>query len=99
MADGEARPIVHSERGAHYSWPGWLMKIADAKLVRSMSRKACSLAKYLPEVVNSAHVNQARQLTLKSMQPLAPDLLTDEKLAKIDDELSKVPAPTQQSAQ
>lgn len=36
------RPIVHSDRGGHYRWPGWLSRIADAKLVRSMSRKGCS---------------------------------------------------------
>jgi putative transposase len=27
---------------AHYRWPGWLVRIADAKLIRSMSRKRCS---------------------------------------------------------
>ena len=36
------RPVVHSDRGGHYRWPGWLNRIADARLVRSMSRKACS---------------------------------------------------------
>lgn len=36
------RPTVHSDRGAHYRWPGWLSRIADARLARSMSRKACS---------------------------------------------------------
>jgi transposase InsO family protein len=36
------RPVVHSDRGAHYRWPGWLARIADANLVRSMSRKAYS---------------------------------------------------------
>jgi len=36
------RPIVHSDRGAHYRWPGWLSRIGDAKLIRSMSRKGCS---------------------------------------------------------
>jgi len=40
-ASGE-RPVVHSDRGGHYRWPGWLNRIADAKLVRSMSRKGCS---------------------------------------------------------
>ncbi len=40
-ASGE-RPVVHSDRGGHYRWPGWLSRIADAKLVRSMSRKGCS---------------------------------------------------------
>ena len=36
------RPMVHSDRGGHYRWPGWLSRIAEAKLVRSMSRKGCS---------------------------------------------------------
>ena len=36
------RPLVHSDRGGHYRWPGWLSRIAEAKLVRSMSRKGCS---------------------------------------------------------
>jgi len=35
-------PLVHSDRGGHYRWPGWLSRIADARLVRSMSRKGCS---------------------------------------------------------
>ena len=36
------RPVVHSDRGGHYRWLGWLSRIAEAKLVRSMSRKGCS---------------------------------------------------------
>ncbi len=36
------RPVVHSDRGGHYRWPGWLSGIADARLVRSMSRKGYS---------------------------------------------------------
>jgi len=42
VADAQARPVVHSDRGAHYRWPGWLSRIRDAKLIRSMSRKGCS---------------------------------------------------------
>ncbi|WP_370681981.1 IS3 family transposase [Comamonas sp. GB3 AK4-5] len=38
----ESRPVIHSDRGAHYRWPGWLSRVHDAKLVRSMSRKGCS---------------------------------------------------------
>lgn len=29
-------------RAAHYRWPGWLESVSEAKLVRSMSRKARS---------------------------------------------------------
>lgn len=42
VTDGEGGTIVHSDRGAHYRWPGWLTRISDAKLLRSMSRKGCS---------------------------------------------------------
>ena len=35
-------PIVHSDRGAHYRWPGWINRMRDAQLTRSMSRKGCS---------------------------------------------------------
>ncbi len=41
LVDDE-RPIIHSDRGAHYRWPGWLSRIEDANLVRSMSRKGCT---------------------------------------------------------
>jgi len=42
VADGNDRPVVHSDRGAHYRWPGWLSRMHNAKLIRSMSRKGCS---------------------------------------------------------
>lgn len=43
IAASDSRHLVHSDRGGHYRWPGWLSRIADAKLFRSMSRKGCSL--------------------------------------------------------
>jgi putative transposase len=42
VAKSNDRPVVHSDRGAHYRWPGWLSRISNAKLIRSMSRKGCS---------------------------------------------------------
>jgi len=42
VATGDDQPVVHSDRGAHYRWPGWLSRIGDAQLIRSMSRKGCS---------------------------------------------------------
>ena len=41
LGDGE-RPIVHSDRGGHYRWRGWIALCEGAGLVRSMSRKAHS---------------------------------------------------------
>lgn len=42
VVDTNDRPVVHSDRGAHYRWPGWLSRIGGANLIRSMSRKGCS---------------------------------------------------------
>ncbi|WP_313331231.1 IS3 family transposase [Comamonas sp.] len=42
VADTSDRPVVHSDRGGHYRWPGWLSRMGEANLTRSMSRKACS---------------------------------------------------------
>jgi transposase InsO family protein len=42
VVSSESRPVVHSDRGAHYRWPGWLSRVHNAKLTRSMSRKGCS---------------------------------------------------------
>ena len=42
VTNGTDRPIVHSDRGAHYRWPGWLARMSAAKLIRSMSRKGYS---------------------------------------------------------
>ena len=35
-------PIVHSDRGSHYRWPGWIERMDSAGLIRSMSKKGCS---------------------------------------------------------
>jgi len=35
-------PIIHSDRGSYYRWPGWIERIEKASLVRSMSKKGCS---------------------------------------------------------
>lgn len=38
----EQKPIIHSDRGAHYRWPEWMRIIDESGLVRSMSRKGYS---------------------------------------------------------
>jgi putative transposase len=42
VASKSNKPVIHSDRGAHYRWPGWLQRVHNAKLIRSMSRKGCS---------------------------------------------------------
>ncbi|MDX9918359.1 MAG: IS3 family transposase [Gudongella sp.] len=42
MLNNDEKPIVHSDRGCHYRWPGWLERIEKAQLIRSMSKKGCS---------------------------------------------------------
>jgi transposase InsO family protein len=37
-----AKPPVHSDRGVHYRWDGWIDLMRRHKLTRSISRKGCS---------------------------------------------------------
>lgn len=39
---GDEHPIIHSDRGCHYRWPGWISRMENAGLTRSMSKKGCS---------------------------------------------------------
>ena len=41
LPDG-CHPTVHSDRGCHYRWPGWIERMEEAGLTRSMSKKGCS---------------------------------------------------------
>lgn len=34
-----AHPLIHSDRGCHYRWPGWVERMEKAGLERSMSKK------------------------------------------------------------
>jgi transposase InsO family protein/transposase-like protein len=36
------KPVIHSDRGCHYRWPGWIERMDTAGLTRSMSKKGCS---------------------------------------------------------
>lgn len=38
----DEKPIVHSDRGGHYRWEGWISRMESNGLTRSMSRKGCS---------------------------------------------------------
>jgi hypothetical protein len=71
----------------HYSTAtttiGELLDDAAAKAV---------LVKYIPQVVSSPQIDMARGMTLKDTQQYAPDMVSDDTLAKIDAELAKLPA-------
>lgn len=41
VPDGK-KPIIHSDRGSHYRWPGWIDRMNKAGFIRSMSKKGCS---------------------------------------------------------
>lgn len=34
--------IIHSNRGAHYRWAGWIQRMNENGFIRSMSKKGCS---------------------------------------------------------
>ena len=38
----DEHPVIHSDRGCHYRWPGWIERMEKTQLTRSMSKKGCS---------------------------------------------------------
>ena len=42
LPEGAPGPLLHSDRGCHYQWPGWVAICDAAGVTRSMSRKAHS---------------------------------------------------------
>jgi len=62
---------------------GTLLDDAAAKAV---------LAKHVPQMLQSDQIEMARAMTLKDLQQYAPDMVTDDTLAKIDADLAKLPA-------
>ena len=49
------------------------------------------LTKHMPQLLSGGQIEQARQVTLKSIQSYAPDVFTDKLLADIDADLAKLP--------
>ena len=56
------------------------------------------LIKHLPALGADDQIEQARGLTLRSLQDFAPDAFTDAVLAAIDADLHKLPPPPAQAA-
>jgi para-nitrobenzyl esterase len=50
------------------------------------------LEKHMASMVSNPRFEQARAMTLKQVQSAAPQILTDELLAKVDADLAKIPA-------
>jgi transposase InsO family protein/transposase-like protein len=40
LSQGE-HPIIHTDGGFHYRWPGWISRVENAGLTRSKSKKGC----------------------------------------------------------
>lgn len=51
------------------------------------------LDKHIPGMTGNSQIEMARAMTLRSIQQYAPNDLTDAKLAEIDADFAKLPAP------
>ena len=40
--NNDSKPIIHTDRGCHYRWPGWIERMETNGYTRSMSQKGCS---------------------------------------------------------
>lgn len=71
-------------------------KTTIGALIDNPATKAI-FAKYLPEVLADDRLPQALGMTLRDVQQYAPETITDEKLAKMDEDLKSIPAPAPKS--
>ncbi|MBU3077538.1 hypothetical protein [Sphingomonas quercus] len=72
--------------------PGYNVASTEiGKLLDDPAAKAV-LDKYAPGLTTHPQIDEARPMTLKAVQPYAPDLLTDAVLANIQAELGKLSA-------
>lgn len=42
LRGAKSKPIIHTDRGCHYRWPGWIEGMKINGYTRSMSQKGCS---------------------------------------------------------
>ncbi|TIX90697.1 hypothetical protein BSK43_015680 [Rhizobium sp. P44RR-XXIV] len=54
VTDAEGGTIVHSDRGAHYRWLGWLTRISDA--ASKVGRRTTSQVSTSSSLMNSVRV-------------------------------------------
>jgi transposase InsO family protein len=38
VTDDADKPIIHSDRGGHYRWPGWLSRVEKANMIRDVAK-------------------------------------------------------------
>ena len=83
-----AAPAWADPAAAHYT-------TADTEIGTLLDDPAAKaiLDKYVPGMTANSQIEMARAMTLRSIQQYAPNDLTDAKLAQIDAEFAKLPAP------
>ena|SRR5690349_17268916 len=80
----DAAPAAPAAAAAHFTTSGTTIgELLDNEATRAV------LQQHVPEMVSNPQIDAARGMTLKDVQPYAPDL-TDEKLAAIDADLANV---------
>ena len=72
--------------------PAAKLSTADTSIGDLLDNPAAKavLAKHVPAMVENPQIEMARSMTLKQIQPMAGDMLTDELLAKIDLDLAAI---------
>ena len=72
------------------------MSTADTTIGDLLDNPAAKavLMKHVPALAGNAQIEMARSMTLKQIQPMAGDKITDEMLAKVDAELKNLKPAT-----
>jgi hypothetical protein len=78
---GAAGAIAQAAKLSADSTMGELMDNAKSKEV---------LTKHIPDIVSNPQMEQAKGMSLRALQPFAPQAITDDKLKAIESDLAKI---------
>lgn len=92
LALAQTATATASSSSSSQATPYYTIDSTVGDLLDNPATKAI-FAKYLPQVVASDQINQARALPLSALKQYRPEIFTDEVLAKINSDLASVPAP------
>ena len=87
-----AAPALAIDAPAAAPAPAAKLTTADTTIGDLLDNPAAKavLEKHLPALVGNAQIEMARGMTLKQIQPMAGDMLSDELLAKVDLDLAAI---------
>ncbi len=91
--DGPSNAMADPTKTASQPQPFYTVKGTKLGVLLDNAATKAILQKYIPDVIGNPQIVMARGITLAALAPYTGGKLSNETLAKIDADLSKIPPP------